>query len=237
MTILILGGTAEARELAEALGARVMLSLAGVTNGVSGSGYQLRRGGFGGAQGLKRFLATERIQAIIDATHPFAAQMSRNTDLAAGGLNLPLLRLERPAWPVKHQWQSVATLEAAAASLPANARVFLSVGSQSLAGFLDRKDLWCLTRSIEKPARLPARGEVILQRPPFQLVNEIALLKAHKITHLVSKNAGGQATYAKLEAATKLKVQVVLVKRPQLPEALTVETVAEAVKWVENLGE
>lgn len=237
MSVLILGGTAEARKLAEALGPQAVLSLAGVTDGAAQQGYRQRRGGFGGVDGLAAFLAAKSIGAVVDATHPFAAQMSQNAAAATTRLGLPLLRLERAAWPNDPLWQSATTLDAAAKTLPAGARVFLSVGSRSMQAFLPRADLWCLTRSIEPPARLPAKGEAILQRPPFTLEAEIALMQAHRITHLVSKNAGGQATEAKLAAAAKLGVQVIMVKRPQLPAALTVATVAEAVKWVENQGE
>lgn len=235
MTILVLGGTAEARALTQALGENSVLSLAGVTQKPLVIPHRV--GGFGGVEGLAAYLRAEDIQGVIDATHPFAAQMSLNVFDATKTIELPLLRLERPPWPSQPKWQNVANLEAAANALPTDARVFLSVGSQSLGPFIAREDIWCLTRSIEPPVLLPPHGEAVLQRSPFALENELALMSRHKISHLVSKNAGGQATFAKLKAAATLRIQVVMVKRPQLPEALTVETVAEAVKWVEKLGE
>lgn len=149
---------------------------------------------------------------------------------------MPLLRLERPAWPYEPEWLEAKSLSGAAKAIPAGARVFLSVGRQSLGAFGGRGDVWSLTRSIEPPLQAPF-GEVISQRPPFSLQNELDLMVTHNITHLVSKNAGGEATRAKLDAANQLGVKVIMVKRPRLPEVLTVETAAEAVKWVKNLGE
>jgi len=235
LTILVLGGTAEARALTETLGEASVLSLAGVTQKPLAIPYRV--GGFGGVEGLLAYVRAEGLRGIIDATHPFAAQMSQNAYDATKTLKLPLLRLQRPPWPSAPKWQNVADLGEAAKVTPPDARVFLSVGSQSIGAFLARDNIWCLTRSIEPPARLPPHGEAVLQRPPFTLENELALMRRHKISHLVSKNAGGRATYAKLKAAAALGIQVIMVKRPQLPEVLTVETVAEAVKWVENLGE
>ena len=234
-----MGGTAEGRKLAEALGPRAMLSWLGLTAAQSPKpkSYQMRTGRFGGITGLTNYLLREKRTAVVDATHPFAAQMSQNAAAACAASGLPLLRLQRAAWPDHPEWTSAQSLEMAAKVLPLGARVFLSVGSQSIAPFMARNDLWCLARSITPPATFPQNGEVVLQRPPFDVEAEIALIRIHKITHLVSKNAGGNATYAKLEAAKKLGVQVIMVKRPHLPAALTVETVGEAVKWVANLGE
>jgi len=235
LKVLVLGGTAEARQLVDALGAAATLSLAGVTRTPLSMPHRV--GGFGGVEGLAAFVRKEGFGGIIDATHPFAAQMSRNAFEAARALGMPLLRLERPAWPSVLAWREVEDLAAAASALPIGARVFLTVGSLSLGAFTARDDIWCLTRSIEPPVQLPPNGEVVLQRPPFSLQNELDLMARYKITHLVSKNAGGAATRAKLGAAAQSGVQVIMVKRPRLPTVLTVETVAEAVKWVENLGE
>ncbi len=215
------------------LGGRAILSLAGVTNKPIAP-FQ-RRGGFGGVEGLGEYLQAENISALIDATHPFASQMSWNASQAAVQAGLPLLRLARPPWPVEASWKQCSTLQETAMHLPAGARVFLSVGSQSLEPFLERRDVWFLCRSIEPPARLPINSELILARPPFSYADELSLLKTHKITHLVSKNAGGTATKAKLEAAATLGIKVVMVKRPQLPAAFEVETVQDALKWVAEL--
>jgi len=235
LKVLVLGGTAEARQLVDALGAAATLSLAGVTRTPLSMPHRV--GGFGGVEGLAAFVRKEGFGGIIDATHPFAAQMSRNAFKAATALGMPLLRLERPTWLKEAAWQEVEDLAAAAKVLRFGARVFLTVGSLSLGAFVARNDIWYLTRSIEPPAQLPPNGEVLLQRPPFSVQNELDLMARYKITHLVSKNAGGAATRAKLEAALQSDVQIIMVKRPRLPEVLTVETVVEAVKWVENLGE
>ncbi len=229
MSLLILGGTAEARELAAALGGRAILSLAGVTKRPLATPHRL--GGFGGAAGLAAYLSAAKISAVIDATHPFATQMSRHAAQATEQTGLPLLRLQRPEWPISPDWQLAADLPMAAARLPAGARVFLSVGSRSLAPFLHRRDIWFLTRCIEPPGHSP-HGEVLLAHPPFTLAAETALLKAHKITHLVSKNAGGGATRAKLDAAKALGIEVIMVNRPQLPGAFEVASVARALNWV-----
>ena len=232
MTALILGGTGEARALAEALGGRAILSLAGATKQPLASAC--RTGGFGGVEGLLRYLHRQNITALIDATHPFAAQMSRHAAEACARAGLPLLRLSRAAWPMETAWQDMPDLTAAAAALPAGARVFLSVGSRSLTPFCQRRDVWFLSRSIEAPPHIPPNGKLIRQRPPFLLADECALLTHHRISHLVSKNSGGSATRAKLEAAAALGVQVLMVNRPQLPAVLEVATVAQAVNWVEN---
>ncbi len=232
MKALILGGTIEARRLAGALGDIAVLSLAGTTE--APTSIPQRRGGFGGAEGLACYLQQENISALIDATHPFAAKISHNAAQAAKQADIPLLRLCRPAWPLDPAWQMVDDLAQAAAALPKGARVLLSVGSRSLQPFLPRPDLWFLSRSIEPAAKYPPHGASLLQRPPFSLAEEISLMKAHRITHLVSKNSGGRATKAKLEAAKALGIHILMVNRPQLPAVLEVATVAQAVNWVEN---
>lgn len=232
MSILLLGGSSEATQLAKALGPQAQLSLAGVTKKPVATPH--RTGGFGGVEGLLQYLSAENIVAIIDATHPFAAQMSRHAAAAAAQTGLPLLRLERPSWPLTASWRMAADLASAAAALPAGARAFLTVGSRSLTPFLARTDFWCLTRAIEPPRQCPP-GQLLIQRPPFTLEGEIALLKTHKISHLVSKNAGGAATSAKLEAARLLGVEVIMVQRPPLPAAPTVDSIAGAVTWVAQI--
>jgi len=144
------------------------------------------------------------------------------------------LRLERPSWPLTASWRMAADLASAAAALPAGARAFLTVGSRSLAPFLARTDFWCLTRAIEPPSQCPP-GQLLIQRPPFTLEAEIALLKAHQISHLVSKNAGGATTNAKLEAARLLGVEVIMVQRPPLPTVHKVDTIAHALTWVAQI--
>lgn len=218
--------------MAEALGAT--LSLAGATR--TPLAVPHRVGGFGGVAGLVDYLKRQGSTGVIDATHPFAAQMSQNAYAACAALGLPLLRLQRAPWTEDSDWCVVANLSVAAQVIPTGARVFLSVGRQSVLPFLARRDVWFLTRSIEPAAKLPTHGEAILQRPPYGLEGERALMVRHAITHLVSKNAGGVATSAKLTAAKQLGVRVIMVERPALPEVSTVETVADAVAWAEVLG-
>lgn len=215
--------------MAKTLGERALLSLAGITKTPLSTPHRV--GGFGGVGGLVSYLRASNISAIIDATHPFASQMSNHAASAAAHTNLPLLRLERPAWAAAPKWQPAPNLYAAAAALPRGARAFLTIGSRSLGAFIGRNDLWCLTRAIEPPENAP-RGEVILQRPPFTLEGEIALLTSRQISHLVSKNAGGTATAAKLEAAKQLGISVIMIERPALAPAATVDTIAQALKWV-----
>jgi len=155
--------------------------------------------------------------------------MSENAVKATTETGLPLLRLVRPEWPREPNWQTMPDL--AAACLPAGARVFLSVGSRSMAAFLPRDDLWFLSRSIEPPLRFPQHGIILRARPPFTFASEMALMRAHGITHLVSKNAGGSGTRAKLDAAAALGIKVVMVNRPRLLAAREVASAAEAVKW------
>jgi precorrin-6A/cobalt-precorrin-6A reductase len=234
LRVLVLGGTAEARRLAAALGARAVLSLAGAVPHPPVAGQ--RSGGFGGVDGLADYLTGGGYTAIVDATHPFAARISGNAVAAADKARVPLLRLVRPPWLVRAGWQVVPDLAAAADALPAGARVLLTVGGRSLGAFVARGDLWVLVRSIVAPAALPAQAHLHLARPPFALADEMRLMQDHRISHLVSKNAGGAATAAKLEAAEALGVQAIMVARPSPPDAFTVATVAEAIKWVENLG-
>ncbi len=234
--ILILGGTAEAHALAASLDIPFTLSLAGATRRPTPRAYPVRTGGFGGADGLADYLRANAVTALIDATHPFAARISHNAARAAEATQTPLLRLERPAWEPRPNWQNVPTIEAAARALPPDARAFLTVGSQHLAPFAARSDIWCLTRAIEPPAT-PPQGELLLQRPPFTLAGETALMRQHAITHLVSKNAGGAQTQAKLDAAEALGLPVLMVTRPDLPLAETATTLKDARQWIrQNAG-
>lgn len=234
--ILILGGTTEADKLASTLTDDFIVSLAGVTNTAPSRSYRTRIGGFGGVDGLQKYIRSQNITALVDATHPFAAQISQNAHQAATATNIPYLRLERPKWTPQENWITVATLAEAADKLPANARAFLTIGSQHLTPFAGRKDVWFLTRSIE-PAPACLEGIEILQRPPFTLEAEKSLMQLHKITHLVSKNAGGAQTCAKLDAALMLGIPTIMVSRPILPLADTVKTIEDAANWIRLKGE
>lgn len=239
-TVLILGGTAEAAALAAALAgrARVVTSLAGRTRSPHRPPGELRSGGFGGAEGLAAWLVAERVTALVDATHPFAARISANAVAASAATGVPLLRLERPAWRPGpgDDWRPVASLEDAAALLPQGARVFLAVGRQELATFAGRPDLRALVRTVDPPGALPIAAEVVVARGPFEVAAETRLLQSRRIAWIVSKNAGGTGAAAKLAAACALGIPVILVERPVLPPAETAAGVESALAWLAERG-
>ncbi len=233
--ILLLAGTAEARETARLLaaipGLAVTASLAGVTAEPAPIAAETRRGGFGGAAGLAAWLRAHAAAALVDATHPFAAQMAANAAAACAAAGTPRLRLLRPAWEPEPGWRPVPDLATAAAALPGGARVLLTTGRRDLDPFLARTDLQLVLRSIEPLAGLPGHVETITARPPFALDDEIALMRGHGITHLVSKNSGGPGR-AKLDAAARLGLPVLMVARPAPPPGPSAASPAEAVAWV-----
>ena len=222
--ILILAGTKEARMLANRLvnvGHYVISSFAGVTvNPIVPEGH-IRSGGFGGTEGLRQYITDENIDVLVDATHPFATEISEHAAEAAPDV----LRLERPAWQALPQdnWINVPDIEAAVLALPVNARVMLTIGRKGIAKFSAFSGL---ARMIEPPANpLPANWHVLLERPPFSVADELALMAQHGITHLVTKNAGGRETAAKLEAARSLGLPVIMIARPIKPKVETYATV------------
>jgi precorrin-6A/cobalt-precorrin-6A reductase len=227
MTVLVLGGTAEARALAART--PVLSSLAGrVTNPRMPEG-ETRIGGFGGVDGLAAFLAAEGTTAVVDATHPFAATISANAAAACSRAGVPLLRFERPGWsdlPGADRWQWVDTHAEAAARAAAGQRVFLSTGRQSLPAFHALPSV--VARVVEptsEDVNLPEGWLVLLDRGPYTLDAERALLREHRIDVLVTKDSGGDYTRPKLDAADELGIAVVVVRRPAPPEG--VETVSD----------
>jgi precorrin-6A/cobalt-precorrin-6A reductase len=236
--VLILGGTGEARGLAGALvgrGVDVVTSLAGVTAAPVLPAGEIRRGGFGGVEGLERYLAEAGIGVIADATHPFAAVISRHAGEAAGRCGIAYLRLERPAWRPGpgDAWTEVADVAAAVAALAPGATALVTIGRKELAAFLAREDLRVVARAIEPPAfELPPGWKLVLARPPFTLEAEMGLMHEAGVSVLVTKNAGGEATRAKLDAARALGLPVVMVARPAKPDAETAATVEELVEKV-----
>ena len=246
--VLILGGTAEARALATALaalpGVRPISSLAGRVADPALPAGEVRVGGFGGAAGLARWLAAERIAAVVDATHPFAAVISWSAAEAASATGIPLLALRRPGWTQGpgDDWRRQPSLAAAAAALDGPGldsiaeRVFLTIGRTELAPFAGLDRHWFLIRSIETPLPpLPARHEVLLARGPFSTQGELELMRAHRIDVLVTKDSGGPLTEAKLVAARELRLPVLLVERPAAPEVPAVTSVEQARDWVAAL--
>jgi precorrin-6A/cobalt-precorrin-6A reductase len=225
--ILILAGTNDARLLANKLvgqGYDVISSFAGVTENPILPLGEIRKGGFGGAAGLRDYIAAENIEILVDATHPFAAVISSN----AAEAHPDVLRLQRAAWPElkSDRWINVADTATAVSSLPPKARVMLTIGRKEVATFTSRLDLTGVARMIEPPDQpLPNNWTLLLDRPPFDAASEKTLLGQHQVTHLVSKNAGGRETVAKLEAARNLGVSVVMIARPHKPAVETFTSV------------
>lgn len=233
--VLILAGTAEARALAEQLaarpGLRVTASLAGVTSAPAPLAAETRSGGFGGADGLAAWLRAHRIAALVDATHPFAARMAANAASACEATGTPRLKLLRPPWEPVGNWREVPGLAQAAAALPPGARPLLTTGRKELGPFAARPELACLLRVIEPVPDLPAHISQIVARPPFTLEAELALMRRHAVTHLVAKNAGGTGR-ARLDAAARLGLPILMVERPEPPPGPRAASVEEAVAWL-----
>lgn len=241
LRVLILGGTTEASALARLLvrDARFepVLSLAGRTRAPVPPPIPWRIGGFGGASGLAAFLRAERIDALLDATHPFAARMSGNACEAAALTGVALLRINRPAWrrQAGDRWTEVADMAAAAHALgTVPLRVLLTIGQQDLAPFTAAPWHDYLIRSVDapEPAHLPPRARVLAARGPFQETAERVLLGEENIEVLVTKNSGGSATAAKLAAARALGLSVVIVARPALQPAPEVADARAALGWL-----
>jgi precorrin-6A/cobalt-precorrin-6A reductase len=238
MRVLVLGGTAEGRALAARLhvSVDVISSLAGrVPDPVLPVGA-VRIGGFGGVDGLRRWLHDERVDAVVDATHPFAATITAHAARVCDELNTPLLILARAPWDPGAAF--VVPSDNAAAEVVAQQgfqRVFLTTG-RSGAGAFAGSGAWFLIRAVTTPAgaALPRRHQLVLSRGPYRYDDEHALMRAHRIDALVTKNSGGEMTRAKLEVAAALAIPVIMVDRPPLPPGVaTVTTVADAVTWVE----
>jgi precorrin-6A/cobalt-precorrin-6A reductase len=239
--LLILGGTGDAIELARQAttipGLDVISSLAGRTSTPKSLVGAVRVGGFGGEAGLVEYLQAAQVDLLIDATHPFAAKISGNAAGAATKLGIPWLMLIRSGWDRLPQddWIEVERIEVAVTAIPARAeRIFLSIGRQQLALFASLTDRWCLMRSIDPPdsSILLPPGELLLDRGPFSLEQELKLLQDYQIQAIVSKNSGGDATYAKIIAARELGLPVIMVQRPVVPEGEVVADVAGAIEWL-----
>lgn len=236
---MILGGTSEGRQLAEQLADddrfAIILSFAGRTRSLQPPRAPYRVGGFGGIPGLIEYLQAERCAALVDATHPFAAQMSRHAAQAAEATGTPLLRLEHPPWQRQEgdRWIEVADMAAAASALGERPlRVFSSVGRLEVAAFHAAPQHDYLLRAVDEFEPGLPHARVLAARGPFELVAERELLVRERIDVIVSKNAGTPATYAKLEAARQLQLPVVMVARPVLPVAHSVATAESARSWL-----
>ncbi|MER5440885.1 cobalt-precorrin-6A reductase [Streptomyces sp. NPDC002790] len=236
--VLILGGTTEARHLAEALHPRVRVtsSLAGRVAAPRLPAGEVRIGGFGGADGMAEWILEQAVSAVIDATHPFAETISFNAARAAATAHVPLLALRRPGWVPGpgDDWREVGSLAEAAEAVRGAGRVFLTTGRMGLAAFAHVDDAEFLVRSVDAPeAPVPPRMEVLLDRGPFTLSGERAVLSDHAIDVLVTKDSGGAATSPKLTAAREAGIPVVVVRRPPVPTGVPVATtVEEATHWL-----
>jgi precorrin-6A/cobalt-precorrin-6A reductase len=240
MRVLLLGGTAEARALAKTLHPHVDIisSLAGRVPEPALPIGTVRIGGFGGVDGLRRWLQEECIDAVVDATHPFAATMTAHAAEVCGELRIPHLVLARPAWDPGTA--IIVTSDTEAAEIVAQkrySRVFLTTGRSGVSAFAD-SDAWFLIRAVTEPdaAVLPRCYQLLLSRGPYHYDDEFAIMREHRIDALVTKNSGGDMTRAKLDAAAALGIPVVMVARPRLPAGVAaVGTVQEAADWVAGL--
>ena len=241
--VLLLGGTSGASELAQALyqtGVRACFSYAGVTQQPLAQPLPTRSGGFGGPEGLAAFIRTQGISHVVDATHPFAAQMSRNACEACAATGTALLALERAPWQAQpgDSWTEVASMADAASALPeAATRVFLAVGRKQLDAFATKPQHHYLLRLVDAPlpGSLPLPRHTVVQgRGPFSLQDDLALLQQQGIAWLVAKNAGGPATRGKIDAARALGLPVVMVQRPVLPLRPRTESVAAVLHWLRH---
>ena len=242
--ILILGGTAEARQLAGLLAKRtdlkVTLSLAGRTAAPAAQPVPVRVGGFGGAAGLTAYLKAERIDALIDATHPYAATISRHAAEAAAAAKVPIVALRRSAWtavPGDHWIEAADMADAVRALGAAPRRVFLAIGRKEVAAFQAAPQHHYLIRSVDPvdpPLAVPD-ATYIVARGPFAEEDERKLLTGHRIETIVAKNSGGDATYGKIAAARALGLTVVMLRQPALPDVPAVETIQDAAAWLDHL--
>jgi precorrin-6A/cobalt-precorrin-6A reductase len=240
MRVLVLGGTTEASGLAGLLAVdprfHATLSFAGRTAAPRSQPIATRVGGFGGAEGLARYIEEQAIDAVIDATHPYAPRISANAVAACRRAGVALASLIRPAWKPEaaDNWQTAPTAVAAALAIGEEPRrVFLALGRQELHFFAPMAQLHYVARLIEPPQGVRPHNLVLLQqRGPFDFDAELRLLKERKIDVIVSRNSGGNATYAKIEAARMLRLPVIMITRPVKPSGHIVRTAEEAVAWL-----
>ncbi|WP_421708679.1 cobalt-precorrin-6A reductase [Algihabitans sp.] len=240
--LLVLGGTSEASDLARELASRNLqatLSYAGRVARPRRQPLPCRVGGFGGVEGLASYLRDNRITHLIDATHPFAAQISRNAVAASALAGVPLLALTRPPWKPQagDDWLEVPDISAAVAALSGPAqRVMLAVGRQPLAAFAAQPQHHYLLRVVDEPESPPPlpNHSLVVSRGPFTEAEDAALLRRHRISLLVAKNAGGRGAVAKLTAARSLGLRVILIARPPLPARREVESVEAVCAWLDH---
>jgi precorrin-6A/cobalt-precorrin-6A reductase len=243
-TILILGGTVEARQIAAALAARgdcdVTLSLAGRTGNPVGQGVPVRVGGFGGVEGLAAYLKENAIGLLVDATHPYAARISTNAAEAAGEAGATIVALRRPGWERVEgdRWTEVDDVAGAVRTLGAVPRhVFLTLGRQEVAAFEAAPQHRYLVRSVDpvEPPLAVSEAIYVLERGPFTEAADGALMEQYRIDRLVCRNSGGDAAYGKIAAARALRIPVILIARPALPDVANVAaSIDAAIAWLDH---
>lgn len=242
MRILILAGTAEARDLARKLVARrheVTSSLAGRTGEPVMPEGRVRMGAFGGTDALAKYLREEKFDLLIDATHPYAGAISTEAVDAAKKTGIALIRLERPAWirTKGTRWKHFPVIAGALRAVPARKKALVTTGQKDLAIIAERPRADFLVRLIDPPARpLPGNARLLMGRPPYTMKSEMTLMGQNGITHLITKNSGSIETRAKLDAAVALGVTIYMIDRPVLPEARTVASVEEMLDAVHDLA-
>jgi len=236
-----LGGTTEASLLARALvdaGESAVFSYAGRTANPVAQPLPTRVGGFGGVSGLRAYLRSNGISHVVDATHPFAAGMTRNAIDACTAEGIALVGYERTPWHAGpgDRWTSVPDVKAAVDALPqAPTRVFLAIGKQQLEVFAAKPQHHYVLRLVDPPMGLPLPDALaVVARGPFTVDGDLALLRHHAISHIVAKNAGGSGAAAKLQAARQLAVPVILIDRPVVPARAVVDTVAGVLDWLHH---
>lgn len=238
--VLLLGGTTEASALAQALAEAQIpatLSYMGRVERPKAQPVPVRIGGFGGVAGLRDYIRQHAVTHVVDATHPFAAQMSTNAVNACADTGTPLIALTRPAWQPGpgDDWQRVADIPAAVAALAGPARhVMLAIGRMHIHEFAPQPHHRYLLRLVDEPKETPPLPDhvVVVDRGPFSTQADIALMRAHKIDLVVSKNAGGTGSVSKLEAARALGLPVLMIDRPSLPPRHEVHAIAEVLTWL-----
>jgi precorrin-6A/cobalt-precorrin-6A reductase len=241
LRLLVLGGTTEGSSLCRRLAGEpavdAILSLAGATAHPAPAPIPQRIGGFGGAAGLADYLRGENIDAVVDATHPFAARMSANAAKACRLNTTPLVVFTRPPWARERgdRWTEVATMDAAVAALgTARKTVFLTQGRLQLAAFARAPQHRYIVRAIDRPGEIDALPDckLVLARGPFALADELRLMRTEEVATLVTKNSGGRATYPKIEAARALGIEVIMVERPPAPAAERLHDLDAVMAWI-----
>lgn len=239
MTLLLLGGTGEAREIAQALqGQDAIISLAGATRSPKQQPLPTRIGGFGGADGFKAFIKSDGITAVLDATHPFADRITRRTAVICGELGLPYLQFLRPPWQAENgdRWISIKAEAEAAVHIKKGDTVFLGTGRQTLEKFANLEGCEVICRQIDAPTKpfpFPG-GRYLVGRPPFSVKDEIALFTELSVDWLVVKNAGGAPSRTKLTAARHCDIPVLMITRPPVGDWPVAESVNAALEWVRH---